>query len=112
MTNDKPDEPTSRTKTGPKKKPGPPKGVRYGGRKKGTPNKRTVWLRDLLNNSDFNWEAEFQKVYPKLKNELKMQVLLDLLPFLNPKIKDKEVEDQPQESEQSEPGSVLNIVNK
>lgn len=35
-------------KVGPKRKPGPPKGVRVGGRQKGTPNKVTGQLKDMI----------------------------------------------------------------
>ena len=35
-------------KVGPKRKPGPPKGTRIGGRQKGTPNKVTGQLKDMV----------------------------------------------------------------
>jgi hypothetical protein len=35
-------------KVGPRRKPGPPKGVRIGGRKAGTPNKVTGQLKDMI----------------------------------------------------------------
>jgi hypothetical protein len=38
-------------KVGPKRKPGPPKGVRVGGRQKGTPNKVNAALKDMILNA-------------------------------------------------------------
>lgn len=66
-------------KVGPKRKPGPPKGVRVGGRQKGTPNKTTASVKAALEEAFVTlggvpalaiWGAdnltEFYKLYAKL----------------------------------------------
>jgi len=42
-----------------------PKGVRYGGRAKGTPNKRTVWLLESLNEHGFDYEVKLAELMEK-----------------------------------------------
>lgn len=70
------------------KKPGSKK---TGGRKKGTINKHTLWLRDELNNVGMSWGKEFKLALDRADYQ-KAQILADLLPYLNPKLKDREAE--------------------
>jgi hypothetical protein len=66
--------------------------VKTGGRKKGTPNKRTVWLRDALSDVEFSWEEEFKNAYAS-SDFARLHVLTALLPYLAPKIKEREAVD-------------------
>lgn len=89
------------------RKPGSKK---TGGRVKGTPNKKTVWLKQELENINFCWGKEFKKALD-LSEIAKLEVLISLLPYLNPKMKEKEVEETPQEEAQEKPkADVLKII--
>lgn len=69
-------------------KPGAPKGhKRYGGRAKGTPNKRTEELQDFFDSKGmFIPEMIVEKLH-LLDDEKQIDVLLDLMPYLYPKRK-------------------------
>ena len=84
-----------------------PKGSpKTGGRTKGTPNKKTVWLREELSDVGLNWGEEFKKALSKRDYQL-LSVLTDLLPYLSPKIKEKEVLESEQTVEPTIDQSVL-----
>lgn len=72
--------------------PKPPKS----GMKKGQKTKKTVWLRDALLNVGLIWEQELLNAY-KENDYKKIELLQQLIPYLNPKIKDQEF--QPESSE-------------
>jgi hypothetical protein len=94
----------------PGRKPGTPK---TGGRQKGSLNKKTVWLRDALNDVDLSWELEFKKALVK-KDFALMGVLINLLPYLSPKIKEKESQEEPAaQPEQDTPtAELLSLIKK
>lgn len=81
-----------------------------GGRKAGTPNKRSIWLREELDKADINWGIELKKALDTLDYK-KAEILVSLLPFLNPKLKEKEMEDEV-ESKAEEADSLLNLISK
>lgn len=67
-----------------------PKGLpKTGGRKAGTPNKRTVVLKEELERVGFDWQVEFQKAY-SASETFKCKILVDLLPYLTVKLKEQE----------------------
>jgi anti-sigma regulatory factor (Ser/Thr protein kinase) len=56
--------------------------VKYGGRKKGTPNRLTKEVRAVLKELVFNEISHFEKLDPKERIEL----LIKLMPYVCPKI--------------------------
>jgi len=59
--------------------PGFPK---TGGRKKGTPNKKTLVLLERLHQNNFDVVDELVQIIPSLDKDKKVAVLLSLLPYL------------------------------
>jgi len=86
-TMEKSNSDNSRKKRG--KKPGSKK---TGGRKVGTPNKKTYWLRSVLEENDFNWGQDFA-ISMRTCDYDRVRILIDLLPYLNPRIDPKPIED-------------------
>jgi hypothetical protein len=82
-----------------------------GGRKAGTPNKRSVWLREELDRANIDWGLELKKALDTLDYK-KAEILVSLLPFLNPKLKEKEVEDTQETSSEDSEDSILNLIKK
>lgn len=74
------------------------------GMKKGQKTKKTVWLRETLDSVKFNWEQELSNAYAE-KDYKKIELLQQLIPYLNPKIKEKEV-DHEDDSDNSAESSV------
>lgn len=76
-----------------KGKPGRPKGLpKSGGRQKGVLNKKSYWLRDQLENIDFNWAQEFKNSMHCADYD-RAKILVDLLPYLNPRIEPRKLDD-------------------
>lgn len=65
--------------------------MRYGGRQKGTPNKKTVALTDLLEKISCDPAAKLASLLPKLKPDMQAKVLLELMEYIYPKRKAVEV---------------------
>lgn len=89
-----------------------PKGLpKTGGRKPGTPNKRTVVLKEELERVGFDWQVEFQKAYSEAET-YKCKILVDLLPYLTIKLKEQEVGEEETEelSEDKSTEELLNVV--
>lgn len=59
--------------------------AKTGGRKKGTPNKRSLEIFDSLNKLGHNPIDELFSLIPQLQPKDQAQVLLGLLPYLYPK---------------------------
>jgi len=72
------------------------KRIKTGGRTKGTPNKKTVWLRESLELVDLHWEEEFASAV-NTKDYKLIELLISMLPYLSPKIKEKELLHSPEE---------------
>jgi hypothetical protein len=90
--------------------PGRPVGLpKTGGRTAGTANKKTLWLRDELERVGLSWADEFKSALES-NNLQKANVLLELLPYLNPKLKEKEAADDVQEP--TDTTDILSIVGK
>jgi hypothetical protein len=69
------------------------KGIKTGGRTKGTSNKKTLRFRDLLEKHSVNFEEELAKAI--LDGNVDMiRALKDLLPYLQPRIPESKAEDQ------------------
>jgi len=63
-----------------------PKGQpKLGGRKKGTPNKKSLRFRDLLEENKVDFEVELAKAIVTGNVDM-IKALKDLLPYLQPKI--------------------------
>lgn len=58
-----------------------------GGRKKGTPNKLSLRLHDLLESCDLNPIVQISKLLPKLSAKEQTDVMLQLLPYIYPRRK-------------------------
>ena len=93
----------------PGKKPGSPK---TGGRPKGVLNKKTLWLREELESVGLSWGEEFKKALQD-NDYQKADILASLLPYLNPRLKEKEAEEQPVASpaQPISPADILSIVS-
>jgi hypothetical protein len=67
-----------------------PKGLpkpKTGGRKTGTPNKRTVILREVLESLDFDLPKRLIELLPDLDKPKQADVLLELMSYVYPKRK-------------------------
>ncbi len=60
---------------------------KYGGRKKGTPNKKTQELQEFFNSVDFSIPEVIMKILPSLKSDKQIDVLLKMMEFVYPKRK-------------------------
>jgi hypothetical protein len=75
-------------------RPGQPKPP-GSGKKKGTKNKKTLRLRDLLEDRAVDFEGELAKAV--LAKDVEMiKALKDLLPYLQPRIKEQEEPAKPE----------------
>lgn len=74
---------------------------KVGGRKPGTPNRRTVWIREQMERADFDVFVEMKKACVK-GNFALIDSLSCLLPFLTPPLLPKD-----QESEELAPVTQL-----
>lgn len=74
-----------------------------GGRKKGTPNKKTLFLADALTNLNFNLAEEIIASLSQISDpSQKMQYLLALLDYTHPRLKELEaVPDAPASTQDS-----------
>jgi hypothetical protein len=61
-----------------------------GGRKPGSLNKRTKFLSDLLEQEGFDWSKEFSIAFAA-NDWAKVRALTDLLPYMAPKLAQREV---------------------
>jgi len=69
------------------------KGIKTGGRKKGTPNKATLVVTDILQANDMNLVQSAINLYTQsLDPEFKLKVLSLLIPYVYPKRVDSEPE--------------------
>lgn len=96
-----------------KRKPGREKGcAKTGGRAKGTLNKKSLWLRDQLESVNFNWAIEF-KDSMTIQDYERARILVDLLPYLNPKIEPRKIdEDESEDSTIFEPLVIHHVVKE
>lgn len=69
-----------------------------GGRTKGTPNKKSLWLREEFSRSNFDWMNQLTSAI-EAKDHKMVELLIALLPYLNPKIKDAEFADFKEDSQ-------------
>ena len=69
----------------------PQKRPKYGGRKKGTPNKNSFLFRKALDEEDFNVVSELIEQYKKIPEENyeeAIKMLTNMLPYLYPALKE------------------------
>lgn len=67
------------------------KGYKSGGRKKGTPNKKTIELKEFFDSADVCLPEMVLDLIPKLNDSKKVDTLLRLMEFIYPKRKAVEV---------------------
>lgn len=79
-----------------------------GGRKKGTPNKISQDLRKMLNDLLFHEIDSLPKLLDKMEPKDRAEVIIKLMPYAIPKLKDEENSD-PQDSEE---GSFIKKVQE
>ena len=60
--------------------------VKYGGRKKGTPNRLTKEVRAVLKELVFDEISQVQFHFEKLEPRERVELLIKLMPFVCPKI--------------------------
>ena len=60
--------------------------VKYGGRKKGTPNRLTKEVRTLLKNLLFSELSQVESHFEKLDPKDRIELLIKLMPYVCPKI--------------------------
>ena len=61
-------------------------GVKYGGRKKGTPNRLTKEVRTVLKELVFDEISQVQHHFEKLDPKERIELLIKLMPYVCPKI--------------------------
>jgi len=61
-------------------------GVKYGGRKKGTPNRLTKEVRAVLKELVFDEISQVQSHFEKLDPKERIELLIKLMPYVCPKI--------------------------
>jgi hypothetical protein len=61
------------------------KGLKTGGRQKGTPNKESAFVGLLLEKRGFNLVNEAMNIYSEGDNETKLKILNLLFPYVYPK---------------------------
>lgn len=64
------------------------KGKKTGGRVKGTPNRLTKEIREILKNLIFTELENFQTYFDELEPKEKMEIVYKLMPYVLPKVKD------------------------
>lgn len=74
-----------------------PGSLKTGGRKRGTPNRRTFDLSEDLNSVGLNVAQSLANLLPQLPVEKQADILVDLMSFLYPKRKAIEVLESRQE---------------
>ena len=62
-------------------------GIKYGGRQKGTPNRLTREVRDILKDVVYQELSLVQENLSKLEPKDRIDLLIKLIPFVCPKIK-------------------------
>jgi hypothetical protein len=87
--------------------PGKPK---TGGRSKGTPNKKTLGLAEILESQGVEPVSELLKLMPNLTPKEQADVYKDLMAYLYPKRKAMEVSADPATLEQIKP-TALDMVS-
>ena len=68
--------------------------VKTGGRKKGTPNKRTKVLSEALLNNGIDIPQKLAEIFPNLSYDKQADVLLSLMSFVYPKRKSIEIAEE------------------
>ncbi|MDG2058574.1 MAG: hypothetical protein P8J34_00270 [Flavobacteriales bacterium] len=61
-------------------------GKKYGGRKKGTPNRLTKELRTILKNVLYNEFENIEAHLDSLEPKQRIELLIKLIPFILPKV--------------------------
>lgn len=84
------------------------KGIKTGGRMKGSPNKKSELLSEALDSLKFNLPLRLAEIFPKLTPDKQMDCLLELLQYLYPKRKAIEVD----ENENAQSQMLTAILNR
>lgn len=61
-------------------------GIKYGGRKKGTPNRLTKDMRTVLKNILFTELENIEELMDSLDSKQRIEIVIKLLPFILPKV--------------------------
>jgi hypothetical protein len=61
-------------------------GIKYGGRKKGTPNRLTKDMRTVLKNILFTELENIEELMESLDSKQRIELVIKLLPFILPKV--------------------------
>ena len=61
-------------------------GKKYGGRKKGTPNRLTKEMRTILKNILFTELENIEELMDSLDSKQRIELVIKLLPFILPKV--------------------------
>jgi hypothetical protein len=72
---------------------------KVGGRKKGSPNKKTEFLFSELETKKFDVIGNLIDLIPQLSLEKRADTLIQLLPYLYPKRKPSEIQNDPSTNE-------------
>lgn len=73
---------------------GKSRGAKTGGRRKGTPNRRTLLLADILEKAGLDVPVRVSELLPALSPKEQVDVLLKLMEYLYPKRKAIEVKNE------------------
>lgn len=107
---------TGSSKVEKNRKRGKPKGSpKTGGRKKGTPNKNSLLIREAMDQCGFNAIQEFILAYQQLEGpERKLAELHFLLPFVYPRLSDIQLAPEaprPPNFANKPTGELLKVIN-
>jgi hypothetical protein len=72
----------------------PKGGLKYGGRKKGTPNKTTATMREAIASFVDGKLGECDKIWAELKPREQAKFLTDLLPYVAPRLASTELKQE------------------
>lgn len=90
---------------------GKPKGLpKSGGRAPGTPNKKTIYFSELLNQqSSFSFINEIKRCFDELQVQDRVALIMQLMPYVAPRLNAKDISD-PEEIKQQAPQNILDLV--
>lgn len=83
-----------------------------GGRKQGTPNRRTLFLDETFGNLGLNVPEKINELLPELPPNEQINVLLKLMEFLYPKRKAIEVKDEREDTNAITHSKILEYINR
>lgn len=89
------------------RKPGTPK---TGGRSAGTPNKKNVYMKDILADSGFDFGKSLASTLAQLTPQERISVLIQMFKFIAPELNSKDAPNDQDLQTNNQPLDVLKVV--